>query len=184
MNQDLDSLTADALQAGASPVGARPPQKMNYTHDACVDMLVTHPELTQRKIAEIFGYSEAWLSTIICSDAFQARLAQRREEVIDPLLRLTVEERFKAAVNRSFEVLMEKMSGPASLVSDSVAIRVAEMGGKVLAVRAANSSGLPPMPPGERLKALAGRLRELQRQPQESIDVVVKEVPDGLPQEA
>jgi hypothetical protein len=182
MNEELDSLTADALGAGAhEPVGAKPPSKLNYTHEACVEMLVAHPELTQRRIAEMFGYSEAWLSTIICSDAFQARLAQRREEIIDPLLRLSVEERFKAAVNRSFEVLMEKMSGPARLVSDQVAIRVAEMGGKVLAAKAANGPQAPLMAPGERIKAIAGRLRELQR-PAEPIvvDAVVKEVPSGL----
>jgi hypothetical protein len=155
----LDSLTADALEAGPS----RGPKKVNYTHEALIELLVGHPELDQNHLARHFGYSAAWLSTIICSDAFQARLAQRREEIIDPVLRLTVEERFKALVNRSFEVLQEKLSGPASTVSDNVAIRVAEMGGKVLAIRAAQGPQAPLLPPGERLSKLAGRLRELQR---------------------
>lgn len=177
MREDLDALTADAMEHRS---GARPPQKINYTHKALIDMMVAHPELSQREMARTFGYTEAWLSTVICSDAFQGMLAQRREEIVDPLLRLTVEERFKALVNRSFEILMEKMEGPASRVSDQVAIRVAEMGGKVLAVRAAQGTVTPPQAPGERLKALAGRLRELQRQP-EVVEGVVKEVASDLP---
>ncbi len=172
MTDDLDSLTADALDKGPS-LG---PGKCNYTHKALIDLMVAHPELSQRQMAKVFDYTEAWLSTIVCSDAFQAMLAQRREEIVDPVLRLTVEERFKACVNRSFEVLMEKMSGPANMVSDQVAIRVAEMGGKILAVKAANGTPGPALPPGERLKVLAGRLRDLQR-PADVVDVVPKEVP-------
>jgi hypothetical protein len=167
----LDSLTQDALDK--VPQGHQF-KKMNYTHEALIELMVTHPELKQNDLAKAFGYSAAWLSTIICSDAFQARLAQRREDIIDPVLRLTVEERFKAIVNRSFEVLMEKLSGPASVVSDNVAIRVAEMGGKVLAVRAAQGPQGPVLPPGERLSKLAGRLRELQKG-DPPVDVVPKE---------
>ena len=166
----LDSLTSDALQHRT-----RGPQKVNYTHEALVELMVAHPELNQNELAKYFGYTPAWLSTIVCSDAFQAKLAQRREEIIDPVLRLTVEERFKALVNRSFEVLQEKLSGPASTVSDNVAIRVAEMGGRVLAVRAAQGAQAPLLPPGERLAKLAGRLRELQRG-DPPIDVTAKEV--------
>ena len=65
----LDDLTDNALTAD------RGPEKMNYTHQACIDLMIAHPELTQRAIAKRFGYTEAWLSTVICSDAFQAMLA-------------------------------------------------------------------------------------------------------------
>jgi len=146
-------------------------KKLNYTHEALVDLMVSHPELNQNQLASAFGYTAAWLSTIVCSDAFQARLAQKREEIIDPVLRLTVEERFKAMVNRSFEVLMEKLHAPQ--VSENVAIRCAEMGARVLAVKAGKDQLPPPLPPGERLTKLAGRLRDLQRG--DVVDVTPKE---------
>lgn len=167
-----DALPLEQLAQDAEAAGPPKLQKLNYTHEALVDLMVSHPELNQNQLASAFGYTAAWLSTIVCSDAFQARLAQKREEIIDPVLRLTVEERFKAMVNKSFEVLMEKLHAPQ--VSENVAIRCAEMGARVLAVKAGKDSMPAPLPPGERLTKLAGRLRELQRG--DVVDVTPKEV--------
>lgn len=56
-------------------------QKMSYTHEAIAEFLVSNPMASQGECARFFGYSEAWLSQIIHSDAFQAfyrRLAEER----------------------------------------------------------------------------------------------------------
>lgn len=85
-------------------------EKVRYTHDAMIDMIVANPWISQNEIAMQFGYTPPWVSMIFASDAFQARLAARKEDVIDPAVRATVEERFKALVLQSIEILQEKLA--------------------------------------------------------------------------
>ena len=136
-------------------------QKIRYSHDAMIDLLVNNPWISQNQLAAHFGYTAGWVSTIISSDAFQAKLEARREEIVDPLLKVSVEERFKAVVLRAYEVLQEKMALPSNLVNDDIALRAAEMGAKVIAANAKNSP--PVRQPGDRLTELAARLNALQR---------------------
>jgi len=49
--------------------------------------------------------TQSWISLIINSDAFQAALAKRRDEVISPELRATVEERLRTLIVESSKVL-------------------------------------------------------------------------------
>lgn len=102
-------------------------QKLSYTHDALIDMIIAHPEFSQGMLARNFGYTQAWLSQVMASDAFKARLAERKDALVDPILRLQIEERFKALVERSFEILMEKLSVPSSQVPDQLALRAFEI---------------------------------------------------------
>lgn len=84
--------------------------KVRYSHAALIDAIVANPTVTQRQLAAYFGYTEAWISQIMSSDAFQAALAARKEEIIDPLLRMTVEERLKGLTLKSIEVLQEHLA--------------------------------------------------------------------------
>src|ERR1035437_5639110 len=103
------------VEPPALPVGARPP-KMRYSHAAMADLLVQDPWITQNQIAAHFGYTASWVSTIITSDAFQSLLASRREEIVDPILKATMEERFRGLVPRSLEMLAEKLNRPATSI--------------------------------------------------------------------
>lgn len=124
---DLDALLAQAaasplpegLRTIAAPVPARADaphmhgiRKVRYTHDAMIDMILQSPWISQNELAAAFGYTAAWVSLVIASDAFQARLAERREEVLDPAIRATIEERFKGLVTQSIEVLGRKLENP------------------------------------------------------------------------
>lgn len=136
-------------------------QTVSYTHEALIDQLIAQPWTSQNEIAAHFGYTAAWISTIMQSDAFQAKLAERREAIIDPALRLSVEERFRGVIARSMEVLQEKLSLPYHMVSDEVALRAADMGAKYMVAQVKNQQ--PPRPPvGDRLAELAQRLTALQ----------------------
>lgn len=84
-------------------------EKLNYTHDAMIDVIVAKPNILQKELAAMFGYREAWVSRIIGSDAFQAALAKRREEVADPFLVATLEERFNGLAMQSIDVIMDKL---------------------------------------------------------------------------
>ena len=85
-------------------------KKVRYTHDAMIELIIEDPTVSQGKIAAYFGYSEAWVSRIFGSDAFQARLAQRKVELTDPFLVATIEERFRGLAMQSIDVIAEKLA--------------------------------------------------------------------------
>jgi hypothetical protein len=115
-----------------APVGAIRPTKLRYTHEAVIDQILANPGVTQNQLAAMFGYTPGWLSTVMGSDAFKAKLAERREEMVDPVLRMTLEERMRGMVEKSLEVLSEKLSQPALQVPDNLALRAMELGAKGL----------------------------------------------------
>jgi len=83
--------------------------KTNYTHEALIDAIIANPEMTQREFASIFGYTESWLSIVMNSDAFQEKLAERKEEIVNPVLRATVMDRFKAVADRSMQNILQQL---------------------------------------------------------------------------
>ena len=103
--------------------------KVRYSHDAMIDLVIQNPGIAQNEIAAAFGYTPSWVSTIFASDAFQARMAMRREEVIVPAVRATIEERFKALVIQSLEVLRRKLEVQPS---DELALGAATIAAKAL----------------------------------------------------
>lgn len=48
-------------------------QKLNHTHEAIMNWLLQNPEKSLRECADSFGFTQAWLSTVIHSDAFQTQ---------------------------------------------------------------------------------------------------------------
>jgi hypothetical protein len=84
-------------------------KKLSYTHEALIDLMLTHPELDQNQYAAAFGYSATWTSLIMQSDAFREAVAARKAQLINPQLLATIDEKFKMLVNRSLDVLQEKL---------------------------------------------------------------------------
>lgn len=84
-------------------------QRVSYTHDGMIDVIIARPMVTQGQLAEHFGYSEGWISRIMCSDAFQARLADRRTEIVNPEILTTFEERLKGMAMQSLDIIQEKL---------------------------------------------------------------------------
>ena len=98
--------------------------RVSYTHDAMIDLIIANPAISQGAIAQHFGYTQAWVSRVFNSDAFQARLAARKTEIVDPQLVLTIDEKLKALASKSLDVVLEKLT-----VTNS-----AEMGLKALEI--------------------------------------------------
>lgn len=116
-------------------------QKISYTHDSIIDWMIANPRAATRKeIGAQFGYTEVWMNRLIGSDAFQARLAQRREELVDPILRNTVEENMKGLAQLSLDVLMEKL---ATDRSTEVALRTLDMTSRALGYGARDNGATP-----------------------------------------
>lgn len=137
------------------------PAKVSYTHDAMIDLIIARPMISNGELASVFGYTAAWCSMIKSSDAFKARLAARKGELVDPTLTATVEDRIKGITERALAVMAEKLEAPAAFVPDALVMRAAEFGAKALGIGAAPVA--PAFDPNH-LKDLAHRLVDLQRQ--------------------
>lgn len=83
--------------------------RVRYTHDGMIDFVVANPAISQREIAKHFGYTEAWVSRVFCSDAFQARLAERKGDLVDPTIVQSAEERIRGLAMQSAEILANKL---------------------------------------------------------------------------
>ena len=103
--------------------------KTRYSHEAMADLILANPAVSQNEIAAYFGYSPGWVSTIITSDAFQAFLAERKEKIIDPVLRGAIEESFRGLVLRSIDILRRKMDAD---VDGNFALEVMKHSSKAL----------------------------------------------------
>ena len=129
---ELDILMVSALAQSAA--GSAEPrrlagaiQKVGYSHEGMIDLIIAHPGISQGHLAAHFGYSESWISQVISSDAFQAAMAKRRAEVVDPILSATIEEQFKGIVARSLAILREKLDRPSYQVPDNLVLRTMEL---------------------------------------------------------
>lgn len=176
--EDLDREIRGQAPSGrlASGTGI---QKVRYSHDAMIDLIIQNPIVSQNELALVFGYTAGWVSQIIASDAFQMRLAERKDELIDPTIRATVELRFRALVIRSQELLLEMLNKPTHQIPANLVIKTLEVSSK-----AAGFGAKPPeVQPGEDVvERLASRLVSLQRRVRnegEVIDVKAEEIPEA-----
>jgi hypothetical protein len=158
-NELLAEMAASGSGAGDRLPARTQIQKVRYSHDAMIDLIIENPWVHQNELAAHFGYSPAWISTVMATDMFKARLAQRRDEVIDPALKASLEERFRAVVTKSLQVLQEKLEAP--VVPDNLVLRAVELGAKALGL-GGNAQAAPMAYPVDHLNNLAGRLLALQ----------------------
>ncbi len=114
--------------------GGKAIAKISYSHDKMIDIMVANPRVKQGELAAYFGYSEGWVSRVMHSDAFKLRMAQRRVQIVDPIITASVEERFAALAMRGLEVMQTKLDQPTELVSFAEAAKAVELGGKGMAI--------------------------------------------------
>jgi len=131
--------------------------KIGYTHEDMIDFIIANPGVSQGALAARYGYTESWISNVMASDAWQAAMAARRGELIDPVLKLSIDERFRGLTLQSLARLQEKLEAP--VVSDNVVLRALELGAKAMGV---GGNAPPPPPAADHLAQLANRLIELQ----------------------
>lgn len=103
---------ATPLETAKGPTSPRI-QRVRWNHDLMIDFILgaagSLTKVTQNDIAKHFHVSPMWVSCIINSDAFQARLAERKTEVVDPLIRGDLEEAIKGLVSRSVDILRKEL---------------------------------------------------------------------------
>jgi DNA-binding MarR family transcriptional regulator len=89
------------------------PEKVRYSHQAMADLILANPAISQNELAGHFGYTPGWVSQIVNSDAFQAFLATRKEELVNPVITASVEEKLMTLAKKSLDVLHEKLANGA-----------------------------------------------------------------------
>ena len=104
-------------------------KRVNYTHDALIDYIIANPASTQRNMAALFGYTEAWISQVMSSDSFKVRLAARKKECVDPILIHSVEERLGGVVDQSLAIIAEKLEATRNV---NVALRALDISSRAL----------------------------------------------------
>jgi hypothetical protein len=78
-------------------------------YDAIVDWLVLNPEKNQRDCADHFGLTQGWLSILIRSDMFQAKLQARRAEVTSRVAS-AIPEKLKAVADIALDKLADQVA--------------------------------------------------------------------------
>lgn len=82
---------------------------VNYSHDAMIDLILAQPDISQGKLAEMFGYTSGWISRVIASDAFQARMDERKAQLVDPQIAKQMNERLEGLATQSLEIVSKKL---------------------------------------------------------------------------
>jgi hypothetical protein len=158
-------------------------KKVRYTHDAMIDQIIANPGVSEIELGELFGYSKQWVSRLMCSDAFQARLALRKEEIIDPKLTASVEERLRGVALTSLRIIQENLEANPNMGN---AMKAAELTLKSSAYGARNAQqitnnnfvvALPPKIQNE--KEWEAAFNPLTRVAQDVVDGQFSEIKEG-----
>ncbi len=174
LNVDLEREVIKAVPA-PQPVSALggPVKKLNYSHEAMVDQIISNPGISQNALAAKFGYSPSWISQVISSDMFQELLAKRKNEIVDPVVRATVEDHFKGLISRSLDLLKEKLNKPAAEIPDNLVLRTLEISSRAMGYGARTDTTKVEVEVSvdEHLEKLSGNLtRLLERKKLEAIE--------------
>ncbi len=91
-------------------------QSVSVKHDAILDFMLVNPGMKLYRVAAHFDVTQAWLSVIIHSDAFQARLAEKDETQFASIV-IPLREQLLGVAQVGVEKLGECLEN-ASAVSD------------------------------------------------------------------
>jgi hypothetical protein len=141
-------------------------QDIRYSHQDMIDYVITNPRASNKQLAARYGYSEGWVSNVMASDAWQSAMAARREEIINPVVKMRTEERFRGMADLSLQRLQEKLEAPNP--SDNVVLKAVELGARALGL---GNSAPPPPPAADHLAQLANRLIDLQSNVRQGVTI-------------
>lgn len=83
-------------------------RKLSWWHESIIDWMLLQPEGRLGDCAREFNVTQSWLSIIVNSDLFRARLAQRRAELAGEI-GATVIDRLSGIAGQALESIAEKI---------------------------------------------------------------------------
>ena len=102
------------MEGAVERKATRPLVKLTYTHEAMIDLIISEPTVRPTELAVLFGFSHGWISRVLASDAFQARLAERKAILTDPLVAQSLNERLRGIAIHAVEIVGEKLAAEES----------------------------------------------------------------------
>lgn len=85
-------------------------QETQAVHVAIADCMLANPQLSIAGLARMLGYSPAWVRTIARSELFQAYLAKRKGDLVDPLVTRSMENKIKDVIDASLDIVEDKLA--------------------------------------------------------------------------
>lgn len=83
--------------------------KVGHIHETLINEMLLNPQITKKELATAFGYTEGWISRVTRSDAFMARLEERRRQLIDPQVKAQLNKRLEAATMQACEQIQRRL---------------------------------------------------------------------------
>lgn len=111
-DDDFASLAQSLHDEETKPQKAPAPrvelQNISHVHEAIMNWMLVNPDKSLKQCAAEFGYTQAWLSTMIHSNLFQARLKEKQEQVFSGVA-TNINEKLVAGANMGMEKLVEHL---------------------------------------------------------------------------
>lgn len=95
-----------------------------------IDLIIREPTVSMAELGTLFGYSAGWVSRVVASDAFQARLEQRKAKLVDPHVAQSLNERLTGVVIHSVDLISQKLGDEqsAAFAMDALGVASAALG--------------------------------------------------------
>lgn len=99
MVQGLEDESRERREARSlSPAPRVELQNISHVHEAVMNWMIANPQRSMADCAREFGYTQSWLSTMVHSNLFQARLKEKQDIVFNGLAG-TLNEKLAAAAD-------------------------------------------------------------------------------------
>lgn len=124
-----DPQNATGYQAPARPQGKFELQNISHVHESIMNWMIANPQLSLKHCAAHFGYTQSWLSTLIHSDIFQARLREKQDAVFSGI-KEDIATKLGALADVGVERLQEKLetSDDPKLIMEATKLALSSLG--------------------------------------------------------
>jgi hypothetical protein len=121
---------ASGRNAGELKGNAVQIQTVRHTHEAILQYMLANPTAPQGLVAAHFGYTQSWISIIVNSDAFQAKLRERQDEMFSEGVVATLKDKIIGTAHLAVEKLAEKLETEkdARVIKDSAEMLLKSLG--------------------------------------------------------
>lgn len=125
---EIDAETGEILEKGAITPFKPTIQKIRFTHDAVIDEIIANPSISQGELSVKFGFTQSWMSIIINADAFQERLAERKAQLVDPVISASIEDRLGGIARKSMDEILNRLDNKTATIKNPDLIAMARLG--------------------------------------------------------
>lgn len=154
---DVSPVAATSTSVAVPPAPLLPAVgRACYTPHAMVELMLQRPDYTHAMLCAHFERPSSWLAIVLASEAFQQALDPYRNQITDPSLTASLQERYKALAIRTSNVMMQKLDD--EKVTDFMVLKSGEIAMKALGMGTKTEAPPPPAAAPAATDSLAERL--------------------------